>query len=130
MAQRIQRKRTKGWRMPEGATYVGRGSKWGNPFKGEVGAATMTRQMLADYYFKWLMTPTRLDANGRQVFFNGCAHFLGVPYEGRPTLDEIRATLAGRDLACWCPLEDEHGNRVPCHADVLLALANRTEGAT
>lgn len=29
---RIQRKRTKGWRMPEGAVYVGRPTKWGNPF--------------------------------------------------------------------------------------------------
>lgn len=35
--QRIQRKRTKGWRMPEGAIYVGRPSPWRNPFKvGEV----------------------------------------------------------------------------------------------
>lgn len=33
--KRIQRKRTKGWRMPEGAVYVGRGSKWGNPFRWE-----------------------------------------------------------------------------------------------
>lgn len=32
MPQRIQRKRTKGWRMPEGAVYVGRPTKWGNPF--------------------------------------------------------------------------------------------------
>ena len=31
--QRIQRKRTRGWRMPEGAVYVGRGSKFGNPFE-------------------------------------------------------------------------------------------------
>ena len=30
--KRIQRKRTKGWRMPEGAVYVGRGTKWGNPY--------------------------------------------------------------------------------------------------
>lgn len=29
---RIQRKRIKGWRMPENTTYVGRGSRWGNPF--------------------------------------------------------------------------------------------------
>lgn len=29
---RIQRRRTKGWKAPEGALYVGRGSKWGNPF--------------------------------------------------------------------------------------------------
>jgi hypothetical protein len=30
----------------------------------------------------------------------------------------IVAALAGRDLACWCPLDQ------PCHADVLLELAN------
>lgn len=30
--RRIQRKRTRGWRMPEGAVYVGRPSRWGNPF--------------------------------------------------------------------------------------------------
>src|ERR1039458_9046055 len=34
------------------------------------------------------------------------------------------AELRGKNLACWCPLEDDHGNRVPCHADVLLELAN------
>lgn len=31
--KRIQRKRSKGWRMPEGAVYVGRPSKWGNPWR-------------------------------------------------------------------------------------------------
>jgi hypothetical protein len=30
--KRIQRKRTKGWRMPQNATYVGRPTRWGNPF--------------------------------------------------------------------------------------------------
>jgi hypothetical protein len=28
------------------------------------------------------------------------------------------AALRGKDLACWCPLDQ------PCHADVLLELAN------
>jgi hypothetical protein len=32
MPLRIQRSRAKGWRMPENAVYVGRGSRWGNPF--------------------------------------------------------------------------------------------------
>jgi hypothetical protein len=32
MPIRIQRKRSKGWRMPPNTIYVGRGSKWGNPF--------------------------------------------------------------------------------------------------
>jgi hypothetical protein len=30
----------------------------------------------------------------------------------------LRHELAGMDLACWCPLDQ------PCHADVLLELAN------
>lgn len=30
--RRIQRRRTKGWTMPPGAIYVGRPTKWGNPF--------------------------------------------------------------------------------------------------
>lgn len=46
-----------------------------------------------------------------------------------PSFDEVRYHLAGRDLACWCPLEDQHGERVPCHADVLLAIAGGNEGA-
>jgi hypothetical protein len=28
------------------------------------------------------------------------------------------AELRGKDLACWCPLDQ------PCHADVLLEIAN------
>jgi hypothetical protein len=32
--------------------------------------------------------------------------------------------LRGHDLACWCPLVDADGNHVPCHADILLELAN------
>jgi hypothetical protein len=30
----------------------------------------------------------------------------------------IRGELAGKDLACWCPTDQ------PCHADVLLEIAN------
>ena len=36
----------------------------------------------------------------------------------------VKAELRGRNLACWCPIEDENGNRVPCHADFLLEIAN------
>ena len=31
MPKRIQRKRRKGWRIPEGTVYVGRPTKWGDP---------------------------------------------------------------------------------------------------
>jgi len=34
------------------------------------------------------------------------------------TVEDARRELRGRDLACYCPLDE------PCHADVLLAVAN------
>ncbi len=34
------------------------------------------------------------------------------------TVDDVTRELRGRDLACYCPLD------VPCHADILLAVAN------
>lgn len=36
---------------------------------------------------------------------------------------EAQMDLRGADLACWCPLTDDHGDPWLCHADVLLALA-------
>lgn len=35
------------------------------------------------------------------------------------TVEDVERQLRGRDLACYCPLDE------PCHADVLLELANR-----
>ena len=40
-----------------------------------------------------------------------------------PRLDAIQRELCGRDLACWCPIGQ------PCHADVLIALANGAKHA-
>jgi hypothetical protein len=34
------------------------------------------------------------------------------------TVEDARRELRGHDLACYCPLDE------PCHADVLLAVAN------
>lgn len=39
---------------------------------------------------------------------------LGTP----PSCEEIRRDLQGKNLACWCKSGD------PCHADVLLFIAN------
>lgn len=101
--KRIQRKRTKGWRMPEGAVYVGRGTQWGNPFR--VGSPntdnymTWNREDAVDRYRYEI-----LHMNGGVVGFNQCW---------------AESHLRGKDLVCWCPLDQ------PCHADVLLELANR-----
>lgn len=110
--KRIQRKRTKGWRMPPNTVYVGRGSKWGNPFLGDK----------AVYYFRqWLLSGhiyrDQVDMLPIGLFYKN----------SRPSIEDRRVLLRdlhelkGKDLACWCPLDK------PCHADVLLELAN-TEG--
>ena len=92
MPKRIQRKRTKGWRMPASAVYVGRPTKWGNPHK------------LKDRY-----VATRLF----REYLEGIVETNGVPV----VVQELR----GKDLACWCPLDES------CHADVLLEYANRND---
>ncbi len=101
--KRIQRKRTKGWKMPEGAVYVGRPTKWGNPYV--VDEHQSAAEAVRGY--RWLVTH-------------------GMKWDHlnviKPPMDRI-ADLRGRDLACWCPLDR------PCHADVLLAMANIHEPA-
>ncbi|TGZ14701.1 hypothetical protein DV517_61840 [Streptomyces sp. S816] len=114
---RIQRRRTKGWRAPEGAVYVGRPTRFGNPARlihvdnglivqwgtngGVVGTwptgGAEARRFATELYASWINRPEQADT--RALF---------------------RALLHGRDLTCWCPLDQ------PCHADVLLAIANET----
>ena len=47
MPLRIQRKRTKGWKMPGGAVYAGRPTKWGNPFV--IAPGETREEAIADY---------------------------------------------------------------------------------
>lgn len=105
MAERIQRKRTKGWRMPEGAVYVGRPTRWRNPFA--VVSANLVRDPHGN---EWSCAP-------------GEARGVAVRLFREYVWDHLTETdvdaLAGRDLVCWCPPDQ------PCHADVLLELANR-----
>lgn len=116
MPKRIQRKRTKGWRMPEGAVYVGRPTVWGNPFIVE--APTICSE--CGYQSDDGMTAEQAVQSYR--------HHLTYPQNligyTMPTVEAIQHELRGKDLACWCPLGQ------PCHADVLLELANVGERPT
>lgn len=96
---RIQRKRTKGWHMPANTVYVGRPSEFGNPY----------RVMKKDPY----VLVNR--ANAVDMFLQ-CVR----ADHWNPTfnLENIKRKLKGKNLACWCPLDQ------PCHADVLLRIAN------
>ena len=90
MPRRFQRSRRAGARLPEGVIVVTRPTKWGNPHPLDLGRAEAVRRFEAD-----------LLAGGLRV-----------------SVEDARRELRGRDLACYCPLDE------PCHADVLLIVAN------
>ena len=104
--KRVQRKRTKGWRMPHGAVYVGRPSRWGNPYE---------RADYEPYYFSEVI-PDHMVSDFRG-WIEG--RWPGPAAYPAPTVDDIKSSLRGRVLACWCPLDQ------PCHADVLIELLSR-----
>ena len=133
MSRRIQRQRTRGWRMPPNAVYVGRPSLWGNPYSLDdmramypeiapadraAAAVRLYRKeiehfgLLSDY--AWYVSGKRWDAVNRAVSASGSTSMA----------EYAAVALRGRDLVCWCPLAYPDGTIVPCHADVLLELAN------
>ena len=117
---RIQRQRTKGWRMSENTVYVGWGTKWGNPWKitpHDDGQATVTDPISATTFASMRAAAMHAVASFRWQLLNH-PNVLGF------TEAEARTELAGKNLACSCPLDQ------PCHADVLLEIANREEDAT
>jgi hypothetical protein len=84
--------------MPEGAVYVGRPSPWGNPERFDWFEGFATRAAVVGSYRVYADGRTRQDPRWLEP-------------------------LRGKDLVCWCPLDQ------PCHADVLLERANRVEVA-
>ena len=93
--------------MPANTVYVGRPSKWGNPFK--VGETI--------FYTDDMEVGTSTAEEAVALY----RHTLTLAEE-----TEAAVVLRGKNLACWCPLVDKDGNAVPCHADVLLEIANGT----
>jgi hypothetical protein len=101
--------------MPQGAAYVGRPTKWGNPFP--IGAPHPEHGQP--------MTRAEVVAVYREFVTKGCLILLDTAevlvWEASFSLADVRSELRGRDLACWCPVG------LPCHADVLLEIANRED---
>lgn len=130
-AVRVQRRRTKGWCTPtcgcgcgKPARYVGRGSKWGNPWVVSRFRDSVIGVQVWCVDFGWdsaTFGPEPGDYDGPE--YRARAHAVAAFEDwvrGRDLMP-----LRGHDLMCWCPLEDGRGNRVPCHADVLLEIANQ-----
>lgn len=133
---RIQRKRTKGWRMPPNSKYIGRGSKWGNPFRvvklpdgkwsvktsyGEMCIKILvsicrpvyeTKQEAArdavKCYEKWIIPYSHKDGGMGEFLYSAM------------TLGELVDDLSGYEhLACWCKLGE------PCHVDFIISLLEK-----
>jgi hypothetical protein len=103
---RVQLSRKKGWRLPENTVVVARPTKWGNPYR--VGATVHFGPSWSgrDSIVQDAKEAVRLF---RRWVFN---------LRSATDISELR----DKNLACWCPLDQ------PCHADVLLELANAQVG--
>jgi len=115
MPKRIQRKRTKGWKMPENTIYIGRPGKFGNPFTakgcrdaGYSGTDREINERCVKAFRAWL-----------------CSKHWRENWDGEESerrrqaiLDSLHE-LRDKNVADWCKEGD------PCHGDVLLELANR-----
>lgn len=86
---RVYSRRKGAEKPPPTAVYVGRPTRWGNPF---VVGRDGTQQECVDRFRHWLLSNTAVTT-------------------------AIKRELGGKDLVCWCAPK-------PCHADVLLEIAN------
>lgn len=129
MPERLQLRRTRGWRKPEGAVVVSRPSKFGNPF-----VVRLEPGVLEPHDFGWYVgvhgtlerhSPIHVDhadavravvATYERWLRGGNNYGFAALREQRTWVLDNLHNLAGRDLCCWCKPGD------PCHADVLLAI--------
>lgn len=115
MPIRVQLKRTKGWRIPTNTVNVARPGRFGNPLTIanaiEAGFArdkAEAHPFVVECFREWLLYKN-----------------IGREWWSGPKSDACKTriisglpSLRGKNLACWCALDK------PCHADVLLELAN------
>lgn len=113
--RRVQLSRKKGWRMPENTVSVARPGKWGNPFQllNEEGFPLIIDRRTGAGVFKRVGDEVR-DWSWDEAPQAVVDTFRERAIDGLPNLSALR----GKNLACWCPLDQ------PCHSDVLLELAN------
>lgn len=116
--RRIHRSATEPWLKPGNTVFVGHPSYWENPWSPGDGFKLIVERRCDparnngnvigpdDELVSSFVTPEIAVALFRVYSF-------GIE-------DEIRHDLAGKNLACWCPPDQ------PCHADVLLQIANGT----
>ena len=115
---RIQRSRRKGFKTPANTIYVGRPTKYGNPFKltqdGWIMCYSTSRVRLNPWIY-WSVSGGFTTADIVELYEKWVTGKLVIAWLQAPP--DV-ADLKGKNLSCFCSLKS------PCHADVLLKLAN------
>jgi hypothetical protein len=131
MPERIQLSRAKGWRMPPNTVSVARPGRWSNQYHvdifGRPLAVELFRNSVEGYW-----SPSKVEHLSDELA--RAAYRCHTQMRARLHHANV-LELRGKNLACWCHLCAEHraGRALgivcphcdPCHADVLLELANR-----
>jgi len=104
--ERVRLSRAKGWRMPPNTVKVDRTTKWGNPFIVGKDGDRAHCVKLYGYLMGGYLCVSTANVNEQKA--------------ARKYVEQNRKRLVGKNLACWCSLDG------PCHADVLLEIANKT----
>lgn len=122
---RVQRKRTAGWTAPLDAqgrkpVYVGRPTLYGNPFQVArvAGGLWVVFVDAANGVTGREVATVSSEREARQTAVDEFRAMLRTP-GGAEQAEFFAQRLHGRDLMCWCPIG------MPCHADVLLSIANQ-----
>jgi hypothetical protein len=125
---RIQRRRTKGYKTPPNTVYCGRPGPWGNPFTHSDPAVSIEAFRLAALAGScWGKIEGRIvsEINGKT--------YRGLFLTGRLPewwfSNAVEMNLRGKNLSCWCklcdrhkdgkPLDEECAECSPCHVDVI-----------
>ena len=94
--------------MPEKTIYVGRPSKWGNPFDPKtIGAAEAVNR-----YKECIL-------NNAMVYCYIDEIEASIQFERFKWMSQNLEKLRGFDLACFCPISQ------PCHADALIQVLKK-----
>lgn len=104
MPERIQLRRSRGWRMPPNTVKVCRPGRWGNPFGIE---GTSAEFIVGSVEEAVLLFGLKLKAGELDI-----------------SVEDVKRELRGKNLACWCRLTDDRGDPMPCHGKTLLEIAN------
>lgn len=115
---RVQRKRTKGYRLPPNTVSVTRPHAFGNPYR--IGDLCTWNTPRLEFGGKGLADILR-EAHGRPVYQTAADTVWGFKEMviSSPKFQRaIQDKLKGKNLACFCRLGH------PCHAQILLEYAN------